>query len=236
MNIAIIEDNCHSALLLKTYLEQYGDEKDLSFHIAQFPDAIQFLDNYHPIYSVVFMDIEMPYMDGMTASGKLRKFDQTVVLIFVTNLAQYAVDGYQVEATDYILKPLDKAGYGAFAFRFERALRKVANKDFADVVISVSGQSMRISCDDIYYIESMNHKLIYHTVQGEYVAWDSLSHIEEQLDQTGFARCSASYLVNLIHVKSVSSCAVTVENTSLNIGRSKKKGFLDALTRYMGVR
>ena len=235
MNIAIVEDDPQSAQLLKDYVERYGAEKGCAFHIVTFPDAIQFLTNYRPIFSVVFMDIEMPDMDGMTASGALRQRDQTVVLIFVTHLVQYAVAGYQVEASDYILKPLDKAGYGAFAFRFERALRKAANRDSADIVLSVRGQSIRIRCDEIYYIESLNHKLIYHTAQGDYETWDSLSHLEEQLSKLRFVRCSASYLVNLAHVKSVSAASVAVENATLKIGRSKKAEFLNALTRYMGV-
>jgi len=92
MNIALIEDEEASAKILKANLEKYGKNHDIRFEVKWFADAMVFLSSYKPQYDIVFMDIELPYLNGMSAAERLRKKDEDVCLIFVINLAQYAVN------------------------------------------------------------------------------------------------------------------------------------------------
>ena len=104
--IAIVEDEEQDYLRAQGYLNRYGQEKNISFNIQRYESAEVFLTNYQSQHDIVFMDIRMGGMDGMRAARKLREMDQAVILIFLTSLAQYAVQGYEVDALDYILKPL----------------------------------------------------------------------------------------------------------------------------------
>ncbi|MBQ1490419.1 MAG: response regulator, partial [Blautia sp.] len=105
IRIAIVEDEEAPRLALLTCLERFGKEKGLALSLSTFSDALSLLDHYEPIYDLIFMDIQLPYLNGMDAARRLRAMDQSVLLVFVTNLTQYAIAGYEVAALDYILKP-----------------------------------------------------------------------------------------------------------------------------------
>ena len=120
MKIAIVEDNSASAEKLRGYLRQYGEENQKEFDITLFGDAVSFLDRYSP-FDMVFMDIELPGMDGMEAARRLREVDLQAILLFVTNMARFAVKCYEVDAMDYLVKPVQ---YGSFSLKLRRALAR----------------------------------------------------------------------------------------------------------------
>ena len=105
-NIAIVEDEDAAASVLKGYIEKYAAKSGQQFHIERFTNGVDFLKDYQSIYSVVFMDIQMPQRDGMSTAFDLRELDKTVSIIFVTNLSQYAQKGYEVDAVSYLMKPV----------------------------------------------------------------------------------------------------------------------------------
>ena len=105
-NIAIIEDEEAMSNQLVSYFAKFGKENNESFSFAIFNNAETFLKNYKKEYSVVLMDINLPGMNGMECVKKLREIDDTVLVVFVTNLSQFAVDGYEVKAFDFVVKPI----------------------------------------------------------------------------------------------------------------------------------
>ncbi len=105
ITVAIVDDNKSETEALTSFLKQYGDECGEKLEITAFKSGFDFLDGYKAVYDVVFMDIEMPEMDGMSAARRLRQFDGDIAIIFVTNIAKYAIAGYEVGALDYFLKP-----------------------------------------------------------------------------------------------------------------------------------
>lgn len=109
LRIAIVEDHESDAKRLTALLEAYAQKNGKRFAITWIANANTFLDSYQHQYELVFMDIRMPGLNGMMAAHELREMDHTVVLVFLTSLAQYAVESYEVEATDYILKPITAA-------------------------------------------------------------------------------------------------------------------------------
>ena len=91
---------------LQEVLHQYEQEKQVSFSCTHWKSGENVLEQYDHQYDIIFMDIRLPGMDGMQTARQLRRMDHTVLLVFLTSLAQYAVEGYEVEAVDYIIKPI----------------------------------------------------------------------------------------------------------------------------------
>ncbi len=106
VNIAIVEDEQKHVDILKGYLTRYGNEHNTTFNIKQFGDGMDILDEYDSSFDIVFLDIQMKHLDGMTTAKRIREYDQNVILIFITSTVQYAVQGYQVDALGYVLKPV----------------------------------------------------------------------------------------------------------------------------------
>ena len=126
IRIAIAEDDPQCFAQLERYVSDYGKETGRAFHITHYDNGEDLVERYKPEIDLILMDVEMPFMDGMTAAGYVREKDPEVVIVFVTNLAQYAIQGYSVNALDYILKPLN---YFSFAQRLTRALRYVKKRE-----------------------------------------------------------------------------------------------------------
>ena len=118
VSMAIVDDDQNDVELLKGYLEQYAKENNCEFYITVFTNAVDFLEQYKPV-DVVFMDIQMEYLDGMWASQKLRQIDESVVLVFITTMAQFAIKGYSVNALDFVVKPVD---YKKISMKMKRNL------------------------------------------------------------------------------------------------------------------
>lgn len=123
--IAIVEDQTDEAERLISYFERYSKGKQDTFQITRFETGNQFITRYQPIYDAVFMDIMMPGTNGMDIAQELRKLDSNVILVFVTNMAQFAVRGYEVEAFDFVVKPIT---YQNFVMKIQRVLRKIKNE------------------------------------------------------------------------------------------------------------
>ena len=103
INIAIVEDEAMYAKQLQEFLQQYQKENGEVFNITVYSDGDQIVHKYKSQFDIILMDVEMKFMDGMSAAEEIRKADTEVVIIFITNMAQYAIRGYAVDALDYVL-------------------------------------------------------------------------------------------------------------------------------------
>ena len=102
----IVEDSAADAERLKKCVERFAQERKESISVRVYKDGIDFLSNYRPEADVVFLDVEMPILSGIEVAHKLRNIDPYVCIIFVTNMVQYALRGYEVSALDYVIKPI----------------------------------------------------------------------------------------------------------------------------------
>ncbi len=233
LRVIIIEDCREDSEVLVSYLKKYGDEtgEDIKFRV--FGTADEFLSKYSStgLADLIFMDIEMPGTDGMNAAEKLREVDPDVFIIFTTNIAKYAVDGYKVNALDYFLKPVS---YYDFLMRMKR-VREYKNsiiRDGKKIKIMAVGGVRMVSTKDILYVESDNHVLTYHTVAGVFTSREkSMKQVETELAEYGFARCNVCYLVNLRKCEAVEGEEVTVGGEVLSISRGRRKEFVEALAK-----
>ena len=232
LDIAIVEDRQDAVDNLKNHLARLQKEKAIQCKYTVFENGLFFIESYKPVYDVIFMDIEMPLMNGMEAAARLRKVDPYVPLVFITDLKQYALKGYEVEAMDFLVKPV---GYTAFATMMERVCRRTTKKE-EQLSLSTAQGTFNVNINDIYYLEMTDHYVVYHTVTGDVSFFGSLSEEEKRLPKDRFIRCNSGYLVNLAQVKKVQDGEVYVADASLPISRNKKASFMESLLHFMSNR
>lgn len=232
LRIAVVEDQTDIRESLCGFIREYAQTHDRVVEITPFEDGALIAENYQPGYDMIFLDVEMPRLNGFSTAAHIRAVDPDVVLVFITNMAQYAIRGYEVEAMDYILKPVE---YEPFCTRLERAIQRVERRRGGRVVLQLAGGGMRVlNTGSILYLETKNRMLYYHTADQEYMVRGSLAGAEKQLAEYHFARCNQCYLVNLQHVRSVENEFVWVGQARLEISRRQRAAFLSAVASYLG--
>lgn len=230
--VAVVEDDPVFSKTIRDYLIRFGEENNVTFHIDAFSSPVMLLEKYQSEYDIIYMDIQMPDIDGMEAARRLRAIDQKVILIFVTNLAQYAIAGYEVSAFDYILKPVQ---YYSFAMKLTKALWQLDVKNEDALNVSTGVGSARIRVKDIKYIQVRGHMLTYYTHEGKYYSFGTLAECEQKLETKGFARCNNNYLVNMSYVKGIKGYTLyLLDDTALKISQPRKKGFVLTLHAFQG--
>ena len=231
IRIAIVEDEAAVREQLTGYVQRYTRQYGTTFEVTEFSDGVEILDEYRPVYDIVFLDVEMKHLDGMETAQRIRALDKDVVLIFITNMAQYAIKGYAVGALDYVLKPVP---YFAFSQQLQKAVTRIEKRTRHYLAVPVDGGLRRLDASAIYYLESEGHRVHFYTEEGDFSSPGSLKTFEEKLSARPFARCNSGYLVNLAQVRSVQQNMVEVGPYELQVSRPKRKTFLAALTDYIG--
>lgn len=230
IRIAIVEDDESVSKELKTLIGQFMKKTGQRGNVSQFPSAESFLFTGVAQFDLVFMDIHLPKMDGMETAKKLKEIAPLTLLIFVTSLAQYALEGYGVGAFDFIVKPVS---YYNLELKLQRAMKTIKEMEDEKIVIHNKTQTNVVSISDIYYVEIMLHKVIYYTKHGEYTTSGTMKKIVEELANYSFAICNQSYLVNLKYVSKIEGFTVTVAGTELAISRNKRNELKRALNEYL---
>ena len=231
LRIAIVEDEELYVKQIGEYVERYGRENRVEISTIVFGDGAEIVKDYQNVYDIILFDIAMPRVDGMAAAGRIRELDEDVVIVFITNMPQYAVRGYEVGALDFMVKPIE---YPLFSMRLSRAIGRARKRSDEQILLSFAGRVKRIGVRHIYYVEVQNKMLHYHTDEGEYVLRGTMQGALSELEKHHFVRCNYWYVVNLLHVSEVKKDMAVVAGEELVISRRNKTAFLAALTEYMG--
>lgn len=231
LHIALVEDDMLYVEKLKSYLDKFEEETGEKIDVVAFSDGEDITADYKPVWDIILMDIEMRFMDGLTAAAAIRKTDLEVIIIFITNSPQYAIRGYSVNALDYVLKPVS---YFAFSERIKRACHTLTARRHNErfVMLTDTDGAHRVNIAQIRCVETEGRMLVYHTDDRDIHTWSAISHAEENLGKN-FYRCNKGILVNLAYVDSIEGNDVVVDGRRLPISRAKKSGLLDALNVYM---
>lgn len=232
IRIAVAEDDRQQRLLLKKYLARFSQEAGMELDVMEFEDGAALLFHYQPIYDIILLDIEMPRTNGMEAAKRIRTQDSNVILIFVTSMAQYAIQGYQVRAQSYILKPVS---YYSLYPELQEAVNTLKKRQSEKALLLPAEDGLiKVPIAEIQYIESRRHTLLIHTTEKTYAIRETMKRVVERLEGEPFAPSSVSFLVNLAHVSGVNKTEAVVGGERVPISRQKYKAFLEALTNYMG--
>lgn len=233
LRIAVVEDQKETLEQLCGFIEKYAEEQDLQTEVTPLQEGVSLASDYQAgRYDILFLDVEMPGMNGFAVAEHIREVDSDAVLVFVTKMAQYAIRGYAVDALDYVLKPVD---YYQFSTKLSRAIRRVEQRRGGQVVLQLAGGEVQIlSTREIYYLETRSRMLCYHTAKGEFSVRASLQSAEKKLTPYHFARCNQCYLVNLEYVEAVENDFVRVGGVRLEISRRQRAKFMAELASYLG--
>lgn len=230
IRIAIVEDQQEEQQRLYQYITQFAREHVLTVQIDVFDDGLSFVDRFQSDYDVVYLDVQMTHMDGMTTARKIREVDNTVLIVFATNHSQVAVQGYSVEAIDFLLKPISQT---MFTEHFKRIVSKLAVKPDRFIYVKTGSKVTKVDESLIVYIDSQGHDVSIHTIDGIIETTSALKHIESTLSPQ-FFRAHNSYIVNLSYVERVENNQVIINGEMVPISRPRKKEFMSALAQYIG--
>ena len=231
IRIALVEDEAEVRAQLQGYVQRHTRQYGTEFAVTEFADGMELLDDYRPVYDILFLDVEMKHLDGMETARRVRELDKDVIIVFITNMAQYAIGGYAVGALDYVLKPVP---YFAFSQQLLKAVSRLEKRAKRYLTVPVEGGLRRLDTASIYYLESEGHRVHFYTDEGDFSAPGSLKTFEEKLAACPFARCNSGYLVNLAQVKGVQQGMVQVGPYELQLSRPRRKAFLAALADHIG--
>ena len=231
ISVAIVEDTAFDRKILRDCLAQYGAETGSEFAIQEYSSGEAFLEQCAQAPDLIFMDIVMQELDGLSTARKLRLHNDRSLLIFVTSILQYAVQGYSVDAMDFLIKPVS---YPLFKLSLDRAVKKLRQESPVRLSFSNREGDWSVPASEVCYIESLDHKIYVHTTEKTIPVDGSLAAMEKLTATLPFFRCHVSYLVNFAYVERISGNDVWVHGERLSISRYRRREFLDAWAAWLG--
>lgn len=231
IKVAIIDDKVLDSDRLLNLLNNYFDNsQDYSIQAKVFATAFQFLDEFSNNYDLLFLDINMPQMNGLELANKIREINNNIALIFVTNYASLAIDGYGVDALGFIVKPVKQIELNKVVDKFlKRFEENIADRK---LVIKIKSGYQTLYLSQIKYIEVNVHDIFIYTTQGTFKTRGTLKLIEKELSSPKIEKCSNCFLINLDYVESIMKDDIIIDGKRIKIARNRKKDFLDAFVNY----
>lgn len=228
MRIAICDDEEKFQIPLRDMIHKFYNSIDVVVDL--FSDGRKLLERYDAApYDVLFLDIEMPAMDGITLAKKLRERSESVFIVFLTGHVEYALEGYEVNALRYLTKPVKED-------KLKEVLKYVMEKNTCkhQLMLKSEGEDLRLNVTDIQYFEAQNQYVMVYTNKTSHLVRANLSDFEDQLKNDGFYRIHRSYLISLAKVtKIVKSDVIMETGASLPISRNNVKPLKEALYSFI---
>ena len=229
IRIAICDDSEKDANSLKLFCK--GSNIVDKLDITVFNNGFDLLKS-HSLnkFDILFLDVDMPEIDGISMGKEIRKTDHNSIIIFVTAYPEYAIVGYECEAFFYLLKP---SSISKIESVLKRAIEKIglSHKTHA---IKIQNKTIALPITSINYIECCKRHIIYHTDSGDYTTTEKLSSVYESLNKYGFYQVHQGYIVNFSKVKDFDGYTVILKNNcKVLISVRKKREVLLAYSRYV---
>ena len=228
--IAIADDDPNDLVELSQRVEAYLKEQSMLFSVHAFTCGTDLLSCTQD-FDLIFLDIQMNGISGMETAEKLRAGGMTGHIVFVTVLNEYVYDAFDVEASDYLLKPIDNQ-------RFERMMNRICGNlqktSKPGLLITSRGNTCSlVAYDDIFFCEAVNHKMIINTKDTVFECYFKTEELKNRLDGR-FFQCHRSYLVNLKHVCGYGNGLALLENgEKIPVSRLRAREFSQKLLQYM---
>lgn len=179
---------------------------------------------------IVLLDISMDKVSGMQAARELRKRNVNAVIIFISSMTQYALEGYDVHAFAFLAKPVTKE---LLKIKIQEAIKSIESHKGKVLVLKSGFNTYRINTRDVIYIDVLNHNTCFTTTKGKLTFYVQLKSVENQIPSDMFFRIHKSYIANMDHIMHIQPGSVIMSNgEELPIGKSKKEEFLMAYSAF----
>ncbi|MCR8746247.1 LytR/AlgR family response regulator transcription factor [Romboutsia lituseburensis] len=208
IKIAICEDEKEQQELLKNYIEKIFEGLSIKYSLDIFNSGEELLENYSKYIDLILLDIQLGEINGMDTARKIRILDNNVEIIFITSLIEYALEGYEVRAYRYLVKPVK---YDDIKENIINCIKEVEIKN-KYIIIKKQGNQIKLDINEITYIEVQKETITIHTLNEVYKISGTMSNIEKEIDCSRFFRCHKSFLVNLEHIKIIKQYVAILEN------------------------
>ena len=231
ISVAIVDDEKVERERIRAALDFVAKKKEVYFNIEEFASAETFLIKYNYNFDLIFMDVMFgKEQNGMDAARELRKMDTEVGIVFVTNMAQMAIAGYEVEALDYVLKPVEER---AFLLKMDRIIARIGKRSEEFISVNCEREVIRLRARLIRYLVVDDHYVEYHSPEGVFAEYITLSAAEKKLGSDNFCRCDRGCLVNLRYVSQITKDSCIVDGEELTIARQRRAEFRQAFADYL---
>ena len=230
LRIAIVEDEEDQRKVLAEYIRQYFRGHD-EVELYEYRDGEEFLQESTPIMDILFLDIVMKHSNGMDTARAMRLTNKKTLLIFVTEMFQYALEGYSVDALDFLIKPVY---YSSFCVSMKKALDVLHDRMPQMFCITFDKTTSLVDIASITYLETEGKRILIHAKSGDYPCTEPMKVLEEKLEPYGFVRCHQAYLVNVRYVDSIRKTELTLDGATIPVSRYKREEFLRKMARFVG--
>ena len=200
LDIAICEDDIIQQERLEILLSEIGLQE--SINLRKFDSGEKLIKSYESDdrYGIILLDMQLDLLDGIQTAGIIREYDKNCLIIIITSILEYAVEGYSIDAYDFIMKPVDKEKFGRVIYKAIKELQVRMNKTY---LIQTRDKTKAIKLSEIQFIESNRNRVIIHTNKETYTNNESISSVVDKLGKDGFVRISRYYIVNIYYVKEI---------------------------------
>ena len=232
MRVAVVEDDAAERRRMQEYLQRYGQTHGLFLEVETFADGEELVRQGTAGLDIVLLDIQMQRMDGMTAARRIREMDSRVVLIFVTGMVAYAVQGYRVDALDFLVKPVE---YPLLQSALDRAAARLEQAAPHYINVRTGKELYHLYVRRLLYAEAQDHKLLLRTESGPLVCAGSIRALEKELETEGFFCCHAAFLINLDRVERLDGSDVVLGKYRVPVSKHRRRLLLERLAERWGA-
>ena len=230
LSVAVCDDEilecCNLAAAIRKLLEGMG----IPYTLARFYSGRELLEAKEA-FDIIFLDILMEGLDGMETARRWREQTGERLLVFVSSSRDYVFDAYDVEAFQYLVKPVDE---GKLRHVLGRAVERERQLFREYIVVSRDRQVRKLFLDSVRYFEIRGRQIEVHEEQGVFTWYEQIGALEKQLEGKGFFRCHKSYLINLGHVEVYNRQEAVLDNGErILIARRRYEQFCQEMVAYV---
>jgi len=228
MRIAICDDEKRFIKDFSAIVDRFY--KSLDMVVDEYLNGLDLLKGFSRFkYDIVFLDIEMPGIDGITTAKKIREINENVYIVFLTGHVEYAIKGYEVNALRYLTKPATEES-------IHEILKHVLDKQNKDKFLWVKNKDVekKIKYSDIVYIEAQDKNVVIYTPSESTEIRGRLNDYEDLMQADGFFRVHRSYMVSLSKIMSITGSEITVAGGyRILLSKAKEKEFREAFMSFI---